>query len=1042
MERERFRRLVHDYLTAARSNLVVPNVLPEPALYGPFEELVNAFLKEEGPRNARLVAQRRTEYGIPDFVLDAGAVLGYVEAKRPGTNLSALRGRDRLQKQSLLNLPTLLYTNFHKFQLFEDGEGVETVSLGDADVFDPTSAVEPSDRQLEGLQQLLVRFCSRAVETPRSADELAIALARVTRVLRDAASATLQADPRSALAALHREWQQLLFEDTSDEEFADAYAQTVAYGLLTARLATSGRLSVESALEHLHHRHEFLAAALRYFTDPQALDEIGWAIRVLVQVLDGVSLETFRRSRHPDDPLLYFYEDFLGEYDPDLRNRRGVYYTPASVVDFQVRAVAEVLQGLGRPRLLADDVVALDPAAGTGTYLLALLDETADRVQRTRGDAAVAAAAQKAARQLHGFELLVGPYTVSHQRLAARLDRLGAGGEPVRVYLIDTLRQPHAVLLGQLPLFQRQLGEERSRADAVKRETSVMVVLGNPPYDRAKGRDRTDWLQDMMSLFTEPVRGAARRNLKNLADEYVRFFRWGLWKLFESTPPSGPRVLSFVSNRSYLLGDAFEGLRLALRQRFDELWIVDLEGESRGAMPSENVFDIRVGVAVIVALRRDASHPSAVPANVRYVRATGSRADKEELLKTLTIDSAAWQVVSGTAGDPLLPAASPEWMRWPALDELMPRRHSGVETKRDALVVGVTREETSRSLRRIQDDRLPLPERQLLFHETPSRALPSVIGIDARRIRRYGYRPFDIRWLYDDVAFIDRPRPKLRRDWHEGQRALVTLPKGHGPGPVVVVQPELPDRHAFRGNYGGHVFPLWLDTEHLEPNLVTGCARGLRAHLHPDVSGNDILGYLLALLSAPVYQQQFHAELALGFPRVPFTTDVSLFHDAANAGREVLAVYDLPAARGIRLDGRSGPITSARWEQRRLHVTDGAWVSPVSRRAWEYSVSGYRVIDRWIAARVGVDLAADWEVVDQLLRVVFAVEQMVTLSDRLDGLLMRVLEGTTFGRQTLLGVDLRVAPLQQADSAPDVGAAMADEWAGLSDEALRLAEGE
>lgn len=1042
MDDAAFRNLVEEYVAAIQANRQVPRTLPEAALYAPLDGLVNGFLRGEGFRS-RAVQQARTEFGVPDFVIDEGGDLGYIEAKRLTANLHSLPAGDRAQQERFLCLPNVIYTNYRDFQLFEDGEPVDEVSLGGLKLFDPRHPEPRSDERLRRLHHLLRRFASHRIATPRSASDLAHALARATRVLRDATSASLRA-PEGAVASLRAEWKALLFEDFTDEEFADAYAQTVSYGLLTARLDSTGRLNVQMALTQLERRHPFLAAALRLLTHPRTDDEVGWAVRVVVETLDGVSHETFRSSRHPDDPLLYFYEDFLAEYDAGLRDRRGVFYTPASVVGFQVRAVAGLLDELGFPMLLADDVVALDPAAGTGTYLLALLDETAAKLREAGNELMVPAATRRAATHLKGFEVLVGPYTVAHQRLGARLDQLGARGEAVEVYLADTLAEPNELALSQLNLFERQLGEERNRADEVKREAEVMVVLGNPPYYRAKGRHRQDWLQQKMSLFSAPVRPSARVNLKNLADPYVHFFRWALWKLFESPLPLGPRLLTFISNRSYLGGDAFEGMRLALRQRFDEIWLVDLGGDGRGGPAGdENVFDIRVGVAIVVALRRDAAGPPAGEARVRYARLTGTRADKELVLKA-GLDDLVWTEVRRPAGEPFLPDLSPTWRRWVALDQLMPLRQSGVQTKRDKLAVGVTPQELAARLRALLDPDLTDSERREIFHETQARPCPTKRSLDLSRIRPFGYRPLDNRWLYDDPAFIDRPRPKLRKYWHRGQRAFVTLPKGHRPGPAVFVHTELPDLHAFKGDTGGHVFPLWLDPDHHEPNLARGFLARLRSHLRADIAADDVFAYVYGLLGAPGYQARFADELAQGFPRVPFPVDAGAFRRVAELGAKLLAVHQLPSPTGkARLTGSPGPILARPSRQGgRLQVSPAGFVEPVTEAAWRYSVSGYRVIERWLRARAGLDLARDFDLIDQLHRVVDAVEASVRLGGQLDAALARVLDGETVGTAALLAVDVRRASeeLAAVPGALEDAAREAELLSPLSDEALLEAE--
>ncbi|MBA2461188.1 MAG: N-6 DNA methylase, partial [Actinobacteria bacterium] len=620
------------YCVEVREVRAVPGADPEPALYPALSTLLRRLVALAGHERASLVGQAHTEVGKPDFVLDEGGPLGYVEAKRPDQSLSKLRGHDRKQKQRFLDLPNLLMTNYGTFELYVEGERVDRVDIR------PSSALDPNSRDghvtsdsAEGVFRVVERFAAHQLSAPRTPRELADRLARGARILRDAVRQALESGGHGAIAALFADWRESLFADEDAAGFADAYAQTLAYGLLTARMQTSRPLSIEQAEDTLQATHPFLAAALRFLSDPQVEREIGWAADLLVRVLDPATPEVFRQSQSAPDPLLYFYEDFLARYDPALRERRGVYYTPPPVVQFQVRALQDLLvQRLGKSLGFADKgVEVLDPAAGTGTYLLAALDAGAELCRERHGQVS-RGHVKRMLEQVRGFELLVGPYTVAHQRLAVRSAELAGELLPpddVAVFLTDTLAPSHAEeTKARVPLALKPLTREREAADRIKDQTPIIAILGNPPYDRSKAASG-QWIEEtLMRDFKDPVPREDRVHLKSLADPYVYFFRWSLWKLFEQDRKPGPRLLSFISNSSYLGGEAFQGMRKVLRERFDEIWILDLGGEQRGANPSENVFDIRVGVCVVVCF--SAGAPKAEPATVRYARLEGTRAEK------------------------------------------------------------------------------------------------------------------------------------------------------------------------------------------------------------------------------------------------------------------------------------------------------------------------------------------------------------------------------------------------------------------------------
>ena len=370
---------------------------------------------------------------------------------------------------------------------------------------------------------------------------------------------------------------------------------------------------------------------------------VGLLERVIAAV-DVVALS--RKSK--GDPWLYFYEDFLAAYDPKMRKDRGVYYTPVEVVQAQVRLVAELLENrFGAPDSFADPkVITLDPACGTGTYVLAALRHSLEKIAATKGAGMKVQAATTAATRMHAFEILVGPYAVAHLRLTQLL--VAEGGtlpdDGVHVYLTDTLESPFAPPQRHLPITYRRLGEEHARAKKVKAETPVMVCLGNPPYDRQtideehegekrKGGwvrfgDRTGRRREKPILhdFLDPLESLGLGvHAKNLYNDYVYFWRWALWKVFENK--GGPGIVSFITASSYLRGPGFAAMRQVMRQTFDELWIIDLEGDNLGARKTENVFAIQTPVAIAVGVRGEKARPK-TPAVVRYTKIEGTSEGK------------------------------------------------------------------------------------------------------------------------------------------------------------------------------------------------------------------------------------------------------------------------------------------------------------------------------------------------------------------------------------------------------------------------------
>ena len=509
------------------------------------------------------------------------------------------------------------------------------------------------------------------------------------------------------MSQLRRDWQSALFANADLPQFADAYAQTLTYALLLARLDGLEVVGTgEAAQEKLRGRgHALLAEVLRNMADPQARQEFDTPLILLERAIGAVDVSRLRRG--DSDPWLYFYEHFLSAYDPALRNNRGVYYTPVEVVRAQVRLVGELLERrFGKSLAYADEgVVTLDPAAGTGTYPLAVIEHALDAVAERLGPGAVPSYASALARNVHAFEILVGPYTVAHLRVTERIQARGGAlpDDGAHVYLSDTLESPYVASPGHMALALRSLTNEHERARQVKARTRVLVCLGNPPYDRqaidlddVETQRKGGWVRNgdvgaqadageaarpLLDDFLDPARAAgAGVHLKNLYNDYVYFWRWALWKVFDST--GGPGIVSFITAASYLRGPGFVGMREAMRRTFDELWIIDLEGDSLGARKTENVFAIRTPVAIAVGVRHAEPQPNQ-PAKVRYVRLTGSADEKLARLDAVRgFADLDWQPCLEGWHEPLLPTGSGDYYAWPLLTDMFPWQYSGLQAKR------------------------------------------------------------------------------------------------------------------------------------------------------------------------------------------------------------------------------------------------------------------------------------------------------------------------------------------------------------------------
>ncbi len=605
---------------------------PEDQLKSP----VGNLLRDIG-HQAALQVNWRTEVrpddvdGRPDLGITVGQLLvGHIELKAPGVGARPerfpARSRNGKQWKRFQALPNLIYTDGSEWSLYRSGQRAARVRIAD-DVSEGGSPSLDND-QISRLENLLNNFLYWEPVTPSTAQGLAEFLAPLARMLRDEVTNALSRDANDEQSPIRRladEWSGLLFPESDDAQFADAYAQTLTYALLLAKFEGADNLHPNFASYTLQQEHALLAQAIELLEAPMVREELIMPIELLERVIGAVDATAIQSGE--SDPWIYFYEQFLGEYDPKLRKDRGVYYTPIEVVRAQTRLSGELLRTrFGKPLSFADDdVVILDPAVGTGTYPLAILDHAEESVRGRLGPGAVPARLNNLAGRLNGFEILVGSYSVAHLRVSQRLRDSGVTDVPPRIYLTDTLESPNRLPDFTASILQQSLTDERRRAQEIKKDTRVFVCIGNPPYDRQEqdpddvnGRRKGGWVrygdegQDaptpILEDFLAPARNVGKGGqLKNLYNDYVYFWRWALWKVFDSTNDAG--IVTFITASSYLRGPGFLGMRRKMRETFDDLWIIDLEGDGIGARKTDNVFAIRTPVAIAIGVRNGQPNP-------------------------------------------------------------------------------------------------------------------------------------------------------------------------------------------------------------------------------------------------------------------------------------------------------------------------------------------------------------------------------------------------------------------------------------------------
>jgi len=953
--------------------------------------------------------------GRPDFAAHSGQLpIGYIELKAPGkgANPKLYKGHDKKQWERFQNVPNLIYTDGNEWALYRNGVLQLKRIRMDGDITTDGEDAVSNDKAVE-LFQLIADFIKWTPIVPNKPKELAAFLAPFCRMIREEVLDSLD-DKDSPMQSLKTEIKALLFPDADDAQFADAYAQTVIFAMLLGQMEGANVLDLRNTYDTLAHHHSLLSRSLEFLTDKEAQKEISASLSMTQRVIHEIPAKLLIARSATKDPWLFFYEDFLAAYDPKLRKEAGVYFTPLEVVRCQVRLIDEILhKHMGRKMGFVEAGVAtLDPAEGTGTYLLAIVEHALDRVEKEEGPGAVKGGASALVRNLHGFEWMVGPYAVAQLRFSQALTKYGISLPPTgpSIYLTNTLESPHTNPPAP-PLFHKPIAQEHERALKVKESDLILVCMGNPPYGRheaSTGDNRAvtgGWVRygdrnhpddkPILEAFLKPAREAGYSvHLKNLYNLYVYFIRWSLWKVFEHKTATGPGILSFITASSYLDGDAFVGVREHMRRICDHIDIIDLGGEGRGTRKDENVFAIQTPVAIFVAWRK--AKPSLdAPAAIRYVRIEGTREEKLKTLDSITSsDDLKWESVPSEWHAPFIPIQTGTFTKWPNITDIFPWQSNGVKAGR-TWVIAPSKENLRYRLTALlkradlpQDISNRLGNNLLnpkdLFKDSPTgrklsdkptglTPLLAEVYPDTIAINRYSYRSFDRQYVVADARFLDRPSPSL---WHTHSDRQMYLSSmfNHplGGGQAITVCSEIPDLHHFRGSFGAkEILPLYRDAAGTKPNIMPGLLELLSNNFGCAVAPEDLAGYVYGVLSYPEYTRKFANELSGKEIRVPLTKDKHLFAKVFGFGKELIWLHtygeclseaarpkgEIPKGKTKCLravsDQKDKYPNEFRYDEnnKELNVGDGVF-GPISPAVWEFEVSGLKVVQSWLGHRM------------------------------------------------------------------------------------------
>ena len=1002
---------------------------------GALEQLMQTLL----PKLRIVNEPKREKCGAPDYIASRkdGMPVFYIEAKDIGDN--DLDGRNpHGHKEQFTRykqaLDYIIFTDYLDFHLYEHGEFIDSVRIAEVKG-DRIVAIKENE---EKFLNLIEHVGNNAIQRITSATRLAKLMAGKARLLENIIEQAMNDDTDSyANKNLHGQYQafkDVLIQELKPSDFADIYAQTIAYGMFAARLHddTPEDFSREEAAKLIPKTNPFLRQIFNNLAGNDLDERIAWVVDDLVTVFQATDLKkimaSYVRDKLHHDPMIHFYEDFLAEYNPKLRKSKGVWYTPQPVVGFIVRAVDEILQKeFNLPEGLADysmieknvaveqshdgrttdgmkhamkrfhRVQILDPATGTGTFLAEVVNQIYDRYRDQQG-IWQQYVEQHLLPRLHGFEILMASYAVAHLKLDMLLGETGYhhnSDKRLQVYLTNSLEESNNE---PRTLFAQWLSLEATEANVIKRDCPVMVVIGNPPYS-GESQNKGKWIMSLMEDYKKEPGSKTplnERNPKWLNDDYVKFIRLAQHYIEKK----GEGIIGFINPHGYLDNPTFRGMRWSLLKTFDIIYTIDLHGNSKkketcpDGSKDENVFDIMQGVSINLFVKTGKKGKEEI-GKVYHKDLYGLRQQKYDFLDGATLENVGYEEMK-----PMAPMyffvpknfdLQEEYDKGFKVDELFNVSSVSVVTAKDAILVDMNENN--------------------LF----AKVKLEYGSADSSLIKRYNYRPFDDRFVYYDVQKIERPRETTMRQMVHQNIALLTCRQlaGNEWKHVSVADGIVDDcRVSSKTKERGYVFPLYVYKENMgkeecivnfNTEMYEKIAKGLNYYacaesnvlidpisdykLYPQA----LFDYIYAVLHSPSYRERYKEFLKIDFPRIPYPTDWEKFRDLAELGEELRLLHlmeDMPSKTGITFPvAGSLQVDCYRWQDNRVYINAEQYFDGVPESAWNFFIGGYQPAQKWLKDRKGMTLS--FEDVKHYERIIYVLQQTKRIMQEIDNIILK-----------------------------------------------------
>jgi hypothetical protein len=1022
----------------------------EESYYSCLEELLKNYSDFIRKKAFITTLPKKTDAGNPDFRIWDGrqSIVGYIEAKLPTEeNLSQIEDTDQL-KRYLKTFPNLILTNLFEFRLYREGHLIDKVQIARPYVIHKLGTIPPVEKEKEFFN-LLERFLSFSLPKTYSAKTLAVELAKRTRFLKEQVIIEeLKAEEikgKGFILGFYEAFKQYLISGLSKEDFADLYSQTITYGLFAARTRTENGFNRKLAYDRIPRTIGILRDVFKFISLGDLPQQMEWIIDDISEVLAVTDvykiLDEYFHKHKGKDPIVHFYETFLSEYDPKTREKRGVYYTPEPVVSYIVRSLHHILKGHfnNKDGFASQSVTVLDPAAGTLTFLAEAAKLAVEEFTSKYGEGAKDNFIKEyILKNFYAFELMMAPYAVGHLKMSFLLEELSyklRDDDRFKLYLTNTLEMEELAQT-ELP-GMASLSEESHLAGEVKKKKPILVILGNPPYS-GHSYNVGEWISKEIKVYYQvDGKPLKEKNPKWLQDDYVKFIRFAQWKIEQA----GEGILGFITNHSYLDNPTFRGMRQSLMDSFNEIYILDLHGNSLkkekcpDGSKDANVFDIQQGVAIALFIKH---RPELVggktgvkkECEVCHSEVWGLREKKYGWLLKNNIKTTKWKRLSPKSEFYLFVPREEKLLkvyeRYPKITDIFPVNSVGIVTARDNLTIKWRPEEVwqtvlnfsrlnselARSAYNLGEDvrdwKVDLAQKDL-----------KESGLDKKKIVPILYRPFDIRYTYytgKSRGFHCMPRPEVMHHMLAGENiGLITIRRSRSSEDwryAFVTDKIIAGATSITALDINYLFPIYLYTKKdnptkkrsfstfmlfepaadyfvKKPNLSQALVEQLTKEFKKTPTPEQIFFYIYAVLYSNIYRTKYAEFLKIDFPRIPFTKDFKLFKKMGEYGERLIDLHllksselDSPVARSQGKGEKKIEKLNYNEKEKRVYFSQNQYFEGVTKDVYEYQIGGYQVCDKWLKDRKGKRLSLDD--IKHYCKVITALQKTIEIQKAID----------------------------------------------------------